>query len=133
MGKSTESCPQYRAFKADGWAAGTIQAFDSPGLLSAFELCEDVFHSVAGAQSAYATATSDMTKHAAKVKGMGPIAGTHVGDASQGVFGLQGSYVNAELIFRHGSVVVLMLYLGSSQFTGTAFLGTAQRANGRIG
>jgi hypothetical protein len=30
------------------------------------------------------------------------------------------------------SAVVVMIYLGGSQFTGTAFVQTAQRANGRI-
>lgn len=132
MGKGASSCDVLKAYKRDGWSRGMIQAFDSPGLLNIFELCENVFASTAGSQKAYATAASELTKAAAKVKGMKPIPGTAIGDSSEGVFAVQGGFINAEMLFRHGTAVVVMIYLGGSQFTGTAFVQTAQRANRRI-
>jgi hypothetical protein len=132
MGKSNSSCDMLKAYKADGWIRGLIQAFDSPGLLNDFELCENVFSSTTGSQSAYATAVSELTKAAAKVKGMKSIPGATIGDASKGVYGVHGGFINAEMLFRHETAVVVLIYLGGSQFTGSAFVRTAQRANGRI-
>ncbi len=132
LGKGANSCDALKGSKKDGWVRGMIQAFDSPSILSDFELCESVFLTAAGAKTASSAATADLTKQAAKVKAMKPIPGLSIGDASRGVFAVQGNFVNAELVFRHGTAVVLLLYLGSGQFTGAAFVAAAQRANGRI-
>jgi len=132
LGNGTMTCDALRGSKQDGWVRGMIQAFDSPGILSDFELCESVFSATAGAKTAYAAAATELTKAAAKTKGMGPIPGLSIGDASRGVFAVQGNFVNAEIVFRHGAAVVTVLYLGSGQFTGKQFVGTVQRANRRI-
>jgi hypothetical protein len=131
MGKSDMTCDALTGSKKDGWVRGMIQAFDSPSILSDFELCESVFSATAGAKTAYTVAAAELTKAAAKTKGMGPIPGLSVGDASHGVFAGQGNFVNAEVVFRHGTAVVTVLYLGSGQFTGKAFVATVKRANSR--
>jgi hypothetical protein len=132
MGKSDMTCDALTGSKKDGWVRGMIQAFDSPGLLSDFELCESVFSATAGAKTAYTVAVAELTKAAAKTKGMGPMQAPTIGDASHGVFGIQGNYVNAELVLRHGTAVVTILYLGSGQFSGKAFVATVKRANSGI-
>ena len=132
MGKSDMTCDALTGSKKDGWVRGMIQAFDSPGILSDFELCESVFSAKAGAKTAYTVAVAELTKAAAKTKGMGPIPGLSIGDASRGVFAVQGNFVNAEIVFRHGTAVVTVLYLGSGQFTGKQFVATVQRANNHI-
>jgi hypothetical protein len=132
LGKSTYSCDVPKAYRADGWIRGLIQVFESPGLLNDFDLCENMFSTSAGAQSAYVTAAGIITREAAKVKGMKRIPGVTIGDASEGVSGARGGFVTAAILFRHGAAVVTMIYLGTGRFTGAAFVQTARRANDRI-
>jgi hypothetical protein len=131
-GKGKGTCQNDAVYKADGWSRGVIQGFDSPNILAQFVLCEADFSSVAGAKKAYSWGATDFAKQSAKVKGMQPMTGVKVGDKAMGEFDLKGGLVSAELLWRHGSSVVILIYLGSSAYKGTTFVATANRADARI-
>jgi hypothetical protein len=132
LGKGKGLCQNNAVYKADGWSRGVIQGFDPPNILAQFVLCEADFSNVAGARKAYAWSAADFAKQSAKVKGMQPMTGVKVGNKAMGEYDLKSGLVSAELLWRHGSSTVVLIYLGASTYKGTTFVATANSADGRL-
>lgn len=111
-----------------GWKEGLLQAFDRPGIQYALQLCAARYNTVAHAHAAYRTWLEGSIAPRIKMRLAGKVGAGHIGNESIGLSTApdkcpcgrlgNGTY---ELLFRRGTTVVDVTYLGPFSYAWSKF------------
>lgn len=133
-------CAIPTSFKSDGWQQGMVQAFDRTNRNWTLQLCASLFRTPQGAHAAYEELVTKNLLPTIKVNLAHKLALATVGDESSAlqragkdcVCDLKPTIRTYEVVFRHGSAVVDLTYVGSMTFSAAQFRALASGSNSRL-